>query len=146
MKIEEHYENLRVRANDYARRRDAKLGDAHPLSSCAREEIATLATQLAAEDWSRVRRSLAAAGFAMPAGPLKFGSTGMTAANTPYGTICRDRVLAAAGETNDYVIRAMEWLMKGAWAQAAELAQDEWECYRRAVEQGVAIAPSDPSE
>jgi hypothetical protein len=138
--IEQHYEELRQRAQVARAMADGARTGSDAADGAALTRICVRASELAAEDWPRVRRVLAEAGSPMPEGPRRFGRTGYNIFSTVYGSVCSVRT-SACPEEDEYVERACAELAAGEWTRAAEAAEDEWERYRRAVSQGVALPP-----
>jgi hypothetical protein len=142
--IEEYYERLRVRAQVLRQIQagtEGSIFNYESLRSIAYRQWIDTATQRAIDDWPRVRRAVAEAGDAMPEGPVRFGTNGYSYTKCHLGSVCISRSLVE--QEKDYAQEALEELMAGAFLSAADAAADEFECYRRAVAQGVAVSPQE---
>lgn len=139
--IEHHYNMLKSEA-DYTRSIVVAGLGGLPENNRHTElkaRICDRATELAEQDWPRVRSSLAAKGETLPLGPLTFGASGYTQHCFSYGgSICGSRQKLDCEP--DYAELAYASLRPDL-AREADAAEAAFEAYRRAVEQGVAIAP-----
>lgn len=142
--IESHYNALRSAAT-YARSlvgRDWHYRRTGIYHTDLQQRVARRATELAAEDWPRVRSALAAQGAPLPDGPLMYSDRGWCC-NPLY--LDDSPVLCNRLRITDepsYAIAAVADLQP-ALEREAQAAEGLYETYRRAVEQGVAVPPAD---
>lgn len=142
MTIESHYNTLRSNAlylRSLVGREWGTVQTGHYHSTFAERVYAT-ATALALADWPRVRSALAASGELLPASPVTYGSTGYSEMRLDVCAVCTCRERRAVEPS--YAQLAITELQPALEREAAA-AEAAYETYRRAVEQGVAIAPTD---
>lgn len=142
MTIETHYNYLRLQSEFLNKIADLEFPrDESPLAKqiirAAVRRIMEKATGIAAADWPRQRAQIAARGDAMPDGPVEFASSGYCPRRFGDFAICKSRM---GGHDPNYIDQAIE-ILRPEFEHDAARASEEWETYRRAVEQGVALPP-----
>jgi hypothetical protein len=140
--IESHYNTLKEAAV-YARSiivsRISELPQGYRHQEL-KARICAKATELAEQDWPRLRSELAAKGDWLPSrGPRTFDTSGYTVTSFSMGRNICGSSESLTGEPA-YHEQAYAALLPEL-TREAEAAEAAFESYRRAVEQGVAIAP-----
>jgi hypothetical protein len=144
--IEAHYNNLlsaqksSQQSADFASAEtwDTLLPVAQPEG--LRDRIGARATYLAAQDWPRVRSAIAAKGDQLPTSAIEFANSGYPQNYVRNYGVFANRMRRACEP--DYVEAARKD-MAAELRREADIAAAAFEAYRRAVEQGVAVAPLD---
>lgn len=145
MTIEQKYNELRKTALELRALAKASYDEVSRERLCDyRDRVAKRATEIAASDWPSVRADYARAGEALPPGPPEFGTSGYSYHQYPLVTLSVSRVLGGR-ESRPYVADA-EASLAPEIEREARAAEDAFERYRRAVEQGVAVDPDEQSE
>ena len=139
-RIAEHYNTLRDNAAAARKVADgtATSTEYHTLYVKAAARVSELATAYAAADFPRVCASLADGSCPLPKAPARFGRGFSQVTCTMIGT---SRVYSDRSDSDGYASAAYTALRRDAFEIEAQAAEAEFEAYRRAVSQGVAVAP-----